>query len=109
MRRETAVARISGEERTVAEIFHALPAEPADAAGISEPGDSDPITDPVRRDVAADEVDAADDLMAGNDRIFDIGKFGIDDMKIGPAHAARAHLDANFPVAAGTGSARSCI
>ena len=71
VRGEAAVARVSGEERTVAEIFHALLAEPADAAGISEPGDSDPVTDPMCRDVAADEIDAADDFMAGNNRIFD--------------------------------------
>ena len=65
---EAAVAGISGELRAVAEIFHALPAVAADAAGVAEPGDSDPVADPVSRDVAADEVDAADDLMAGNDR-----------------------------------------
>ena len=96
---EAAVPRVSGEERTVAEIFHALPAEAADAAGVAEPGDSDPLADPVGGDVAADEVDAADDFMAGNDGIFDAGKLGIDDMKVGPADAAGAHLDANFSVA----------
>ena len=63
---EAAVAGISGEQRTVAEVFHAVLAEPADAAGISEPGDSDAVADPVGRDVAADEVDAADDFMAGD-------------------------------------------
>ena len=109
VRREAAVARIAGEERTVAEIFHALLAEPADAAGVSEPGDSDPIADPVRGDVAADEIDAADDLVAGNDRISDVGKLGIDNMKIGPADAAGAHLDANFSVAGNRDPARSCI
>ncbi len=64
VRGETAVPRVSGEERTVAEIFHALPAVAADAAGVSEPGDSDAFADPVCGDVAADEVDAADDFMA---------------------------------------------
>src|ERR1700688_4170129 len=96
---ETAVARISREERTVAEIFHALPAEPADAAGVSEPGDSHAVADPVRPDVAADEVDAADDFVARNDGIFDAGKLPIDDMKVGPANPARTHRDANFSVA----------
>src|SRR5665647_3186275 len=47
----------------------------------------------------ADEVDAADDFMAGNDGISDAGKLGVDDMKVGPAHPAGAHLDANFSVA----------
>jgi hypothetical protein len=48
---------------------------------------------------AADEVDAADDFMARNDRIFDAGKLGIDDMKVGPANPTRAYLDANFSLA----------
>src|SRR5438034_7815623 len=71
----------------------------AGAAGISEPGDSDPVTDPMCRDVAADKLDAADDFMAGNNRIFDAGELRVDDMKIGPANPTRAHLDANFSVA----------
>src|SRR3977135_1756457 len=64
-----------------------------------KPGDSDPITDLMCRDVAADEVDAADDFVARNDGIFDAGKLRIDHMKIGPANATRAHLDTNFSVA----------
>jgi len=32
------------------------------------------------RDVAADKLDAADDFMAGNNRIFDAGKLRVDDM-----------------------------
>jgi hypothetical protein len=48
---------------------------------------------------AADEVDAADDFMARNDRIFDAGKLRIDDMKVGPANATRADFYANFSVA----------
>ena len=99
VRGEAAVPRVSGEERAVAEIFHALLAETAGAAGISEPGDSDPVTDPMCRDVAADEVDATDDFMTGNNRIFDAGKLRVDDMKVGPANPTRAHLDANLPVA----------
>ena len=82
----------------IAEIFHTLLAEPADAAGVSEPGDSDSIADAVCRDLAADEVDAADDFVAKNDGIFDAGKLRIHDMKVGPAHATRAYLDANLPL-----------
>jgi hypothetical protein len=41
--------------------------------------------------------------MARNDRIFDAGKLCIDDMKVGPAYPAGAHLDANFSVAPGLG------
>ncbi len=96
---EAAVPRVSGEKRTVAEIFHALPAEATDAAGVAEPGDSHPLANPVGSDVAADEVDAADDFMAGNDRIFYAGKLGVDDVKVGPANPAGAHGDANFVIA----------
>jgi hypothetical protein len=83
----------------VTEIFHALLAKPAGAASISQPGDSDPVADPMCRDIAADEIDAADDFMPRNNRIFDAGKLRIDHMKVGPANPTRAHLDANFSVA----------
>ena len=99
MRGETAIPGVPGEEGTIAEILHAVLAERANAAGISEPGNSDPVTDPVRADVAADEIDAADDFMAWNDRILDTWKLRIDDMKVGPANAAGAHADANLSVA----------
>src|ERR1700730_3964700 len=98
---EDAVPRISGEEGAIAEFFHALLAEAAPPAGVSEPGDSDPVTDPVCRDIAADKVDAADDLVARNNRIFDDGKLGIDDVKVGPANSACAYFDANLSIAGG--------
>ena len=59
-------------------------------------GYSDPVADLMGRHRVADEVDAADDFMTGNNRIFDAGKFRVDDMEVGPANPARAHLDANF-------------
>jgi hypothetical protein len=96
MRGETPVPRIAGEQGTIAKILHALPAETADATGVAEPGDTDPVADPVARDVAPDEIDAADDFMSRNDRIFDARQFGIDDVEVGSAHSARADPDANF-------------
>jgi hypothetical protein len=69
---------------------------------VSEPRDPDPVADPVGRDVAAHEVDAADDLMPGNDWISDAGKLRIENMKIGPTDSTRTHLDTNLP-AAGNG------
>jgi hypothetical protein len=50
-------------------------------------------------DVRPEKVDAADDFVAGNYRIFDAGQLGVDDVKVGPAYAASAHLDANLSVA----------
>src|ERR1700687_1817931 len=105
MRGEAAIPRIAGEERTVAEIFHALPAVAADAAGISKPGYADAVADPVGCDVRPEKVDAADDFVAGNYRIFDAGQFGIDDVKFGPAHAACAYFDANLSFAGKGGGA----
>ena len=43
----------------------------------------------------------ADDFMAWNDRIFDAGKLGIHDMKVGATNPARAHFDANFSITGG--------
>src|SRR6266567_104934 len=99
MRGEAAVAGVSGEEGMVAEIFVALLAEAAHAAGISKPGDSDPVADPMRCDVAADKINAADNLVARNNRIFDGGKLGVDHMQIGPADPTGAHSDANLSLA----------
>jgi hypothetical protein len=76
-----------------------LLAEAADAAGVSEPGDADAVADAMGGDVGADEVNAADDLMAGDDRIWDAGQFRVDDVEIGSAHAAGADLDANLSFA----------
>jgi hypothetical protein len=85
--------------RAVAEVLHTFPAESADAAGMSEPGNTDPVAEAVCRHIVADEVDATDNLMPGNDRVFDVWKLGIDDVKVGAADPARTDLDANFSVA----------
>jgi hypothetical protein len=47
----------------------------------------------------AKKVDAADDLVALDDGIFDAGKLRIDDVKVGAANAARAYFDPNFAIA----------
>src|SRR5258705_12011450 len=93
------VARVSGKERAVAEVFHSLPAISADAASVCEPGNSDPVADPVHRHITADTIDAADNLMARHDRIFDIRKLRIHDMEVGSANPARTHLDPNLSLA----------
>jgi hypothetical protein len=96
VRSEAAVPRVSGEKGTLTEIFHALLTKPTDAAGISEPGDSDPVTDPMCRDVAVDEVDAADDFVTWNDRVFDARELRIDDVKVGSANPTCTDPDANL-------------
>src|SRR5260370_35005760 len=93
------VPSVSGEQGAIAQVLHAVRAEAAHTARVPKPWDSDPVADPVSGDAGTHEVDAADDFVPGNDRIFDAGKLGIDDVKIGPADPARAYLDANFTVA----------
>src|SRR5260370_17536727 len=88
----TAVAGVSGKQRAVAKVFHPLPAIPADAAGVCEPGDSDPVADPVHRHITADAIDAADNLMARHDRIFDIRKLRISDMEVVSPNPPLTHL-----------------
>jgi len=99
VRGEASIPCVSGKQRTIAEILHPVLAKAADAAGISEPVDTDPVTDSVFPHVVSHEIDAADDLMAWNHRILNVRKFRIDDVKIGPAYPTRTHLDADFSVA----------
>src|SRR5260370_35048738 len=58
VRGKAAVPRVTGELRTVAEVFHALLAEAANSACISKPGDSTPGAAPGCVAVAADERNA---------------------------------------------------
>src|SRR5262249_5234856 len=77
----------------------ALAAETAGAAGVAEPGDADAIPWPMRGHVAADEIDAADNLMAGDDRITDVGQFAVNHMQVRTADAAGTDLHPDLAVA----------
>jgi hypothetical protein len=66
---------------------------------MSEPGYPDALPQPKASHIGANAIDAADDLMAGNNGISDIRKFPVDDMEVGPADPARADGDADFAVA----------
>jgi hypothetical protein len=63
---------------------------------MSQPGNSDALADLVRADIPANEIDAADNFVTWNDRVPDVRKFSIDDVKVGPANAARTYPDADF-------------
>ena len=99
MGRVTAVAGVAGELRPVAEIFHAVATISADTAGMAEPGDTDAVADPERRDVAADQFDAANDFVARHDWVSDVGEFGIDNVEVGPANPAGTDFHPNLFVA----------
>jgi hypothetical protein len=75
-----------------------MAAEGTDPAGISQPGNPDPVADPVRRDATAYEIDAADDFMPWDNWVADVRQFPVDDMKVGPADATGTDPDANLPV-----------
>src|SRR5262249_11405661 len=96
---ETAVTGVAGKERTVAEVLHPVTAKPAFAASVSEPRNSNAIANPVCRRTGACKVDAADNLMTGDDGISDIRQFAIDNMEVGSADAAGADRNADLSVA----------
>jgi len=63
-----AVTCVAGEERAVAEIFGIHQAIGAGAACMAKPRYADALTDPKRIDASAKGIDAADDLVTGDDR-----------------------------------------
>ena len=95
-RRKTAVARVSGEERAIAEIFLSAHAIGADAAGVAEPRNADALAHAQPLDAGPDRIDPADDLVARDDRHLRVGQFAIDDMQIRAADAAGGHFHSNL-------------
>ena len=95
--RETPIARISGEDRMVAQVFPVHAAIRTDAAGVAEPRDTDALAHCQPFHAGSDRIDPADDLVTGDDRHVRVWKFAIDDMQIRPADAARGDLDPNLP------------
>ncbi len=94
--REAAVPAVAGEERAIAEVFVAARAIGADAAAMAEPRHADALAQAQSHDVAADRIDPADDLVAGDDRHDGIGQLAVDDVQIGPADAAGGDAKADF-------------
>ncbi|KAH2839685.1 hypothetical protein KXW36_001710, partial [Aspergillus fumigatus] len=96
--RVTAVARVAREQRRVTEILPAVAAETALPTGECEPGNADPVARHMARDIGADEIDPANDLVAGYDRIANSGQLGIDHVEIGPAYPAGPDPDPDLPL-----------
>src|SRR5690606_3335949 len=89
----TAGERIARESRRVAEILGAEDAVPATAAGRPEPRHADARAERQRPGLAAARDDAADDLVARNDRIRNVRQLVVEDVQVRPADAAGEHLD----------------
>jgi len=90
----------AGGPETGAQAFLATKAMATLAAGVEYPGDPDPITDGQALDSLADGIDAADHLMARNDR--QVRRYGsaLDLIQFGMADAADQDAQAHL---AGTG------
>jgi hypothetical protein len=82
------VARVAS---IAAQILMVRAAEFARSAGVSKPRDSDAIARRERNDVVAYPFDPADDLVSRDDRDCRLRQITVDDVKVGPAHAARQH------------------
>lgn len=62
---KTAIARVTGKQRLVAEVFSRTRAVAAAPTCVFKPGNADTLTEPARRHSLTDEVDDADDFVAG--------------------------------------------
>jgi hypothetical protein len=71
----------------------AAPALGADTAMAPMPADADPLADAPARDLGADRVDVAGDLVTRYARIGDAGKEPLDREGIAVADAAGLHFD----------------
>src|SRR5205823_2433477 len=99
-----AVDVIASKFSFIAKILPVRSTISAFAVGPAEPWNADTISNRKVRGASrtgvglalnrfADLFDAADDLVAENQREFGIRQFAIDDVKIGPANAARANAN----------------
>src|SRR5262249_60432309 len=68
-----AVDLVARELRRIAEVLGRTAAKAAMAAGMAEPGNADPVAKPHAGDASTQGFDAADDLVARNDRQLPLG------------------------------------
>ena len=98
--RVTAVQRVAGETRLVAQVLAPAQAKAAMPAGVAQPGHAQPLPDGEALDLFALGDHDADDLVAGYQRQFRLGEFAVQDVQVGAAHAAGADLEQHLVVAA---------
>jgi hypothetical protein len=77
----------------ITQIFPVHHAIGTDAAGVAEPRNADTLADVQVLDLYADDIDPANNLMARDNRNVRVGQLAVDDMQIGAADAAGAHLN----------------
>ena len=95
--RVAAVERVAGEARVVAEVLAPRPAVAARAAGPAQPRHADPLARREARRRPGRRRDRADDLVAQHQRQLRLGQLAVDDVQVGAADAAGAHLERDLP------------
>lgn len=88
--RVTAIDRIAGESRVIAEVFPIRAAEYALPASPTQPRNSHTFSGLEPFDSLTRLLDAANDFVTGNQGEFWVRQFAIDHMQIGSAHGARS-------------------
>ncbi|ABA51266.1 hypothetical protein BURPS1710b_A1017 [Burkholderia pseudomallei 1710b] len=95
--RIAAVDRVAGEAGRIAQVLAAARAVRAMAARAPEPRHADTLADRETLRERAERGHRADDLVPRNHRPLRIAQIAVDDVQIGPAHAARVHVDQQLP------------
>ncbi len=90
---EAAIASIAGEFRGVAQVLPQGAAIGTMPTCMSQPAEADTPTDQFGRDARPDQVDPANDLVAGNARALQIRQFAVNDMQIRAADRTSLDLD----------------
>ena len=96
VRRIATIARIAGEQRSVAEIFASIAAIGANPTGRSKPGHADPLAAREASDIRPQARDAADDFVSRHDGELKMRQLAVDDMQIGAADPACFDFDQDF-------------
>ena len=95
-RRETAIASISSEERSVAKVFLITEAIGTDATSMAKPRNADPLSDFKAFYACADGINPTDDFVSRNDWHFRIWQFTIHDVQVCSTNAAGRNLYSNL-------------
>ena len=98
--RITAVQRVAGKARAVAQVLALAQAIAAMPAGVTQPRHAQSLPDGKSPGMFALGGNDAYDLMAGYQRQLGLGKFAVQYMQIGAAHAAGADLEQHIVGAA---------
>ncbi len=97
--RVAAVDMVAGEARLLAQIFPAAQAVGASFAGPSQPRHPDPVALAHALHVFTHGSHGGDDLVSGDQGEPRRRKLAVEDVKVGPADAARMHGEEHFALA----------